>query len=199
MGIEEAPHIGGYLGLEIDGIPVAPGSVWELWTNGAEAACFRNGRSALAWLLRALDCSRVWLPGYTCGVVTAGVRGAGAQVLYYPAGGSLQPSPAFLAKARPGDAVVVNCYFGRPVCPELADAVRGRPDLIRVEDRAQASAAAPPVGDWMLYSPRKTLGVSDGGIIARGCPASSSTPLRRPGGGRRRPAARAHITAPGRS
>lgn len=167
-------HCGGYLPLGLADIPPCPDSVWALWTDGRSAVSFRNGRSGLAWLLRTQSCHRVWLPGYTCDVVAAGARGGEAAIRYYPAGSTLEPDSRFLGEARSGDAVVVNSYFGRPILDELARGLAARPDLLRIEDRAQALApGVPTVADWVLYSPRKLLGVSDGGVVVPSDPEAA--------------------------
>ena len=57
-------------------------------------------------------------------------------------------------------------HFGLPVSAGARQALAQRPDLQVVDDRAQALAAGPSLeGAWRLYSPRKLLGVADGGLL----------------------------------
>jgi selenocysteine lyase/cysteine desulfurase len=106
------------------------------------------------------------LPAYSCGEIASAVP-PGLEHRYYPVGQTLTPSVDFLsAQVRAGDHVLAIAYFGRPVGPDFADLARSRPDVGWVEDRAQAlDLAAPAFGDWLVYSPRKLLGVPDGGVL----------------------------------
>jgi dTDP-4-amino-4,6-dideoxygalactose transaminase len=56
-------------------------------------------------------------------------------------------------------------YFGRPAEPDFVSLVRSRPDIGWVQDCAHSLGTDPAWGDWLLYSPRKVIGVPDGGIL----------------------------------
>jgi hypothetical protein len=57
-------------------------------------------------------------------------------------------------------------YFGRPPGEAFMVLAQARPDLLWIEDRAQAlDPAAPARGAVVLYSPRKLFGVADGGLL----------------------------------
>jgi hypothetical protein len=61
-------------------------------------------------------------------------------------------------------------FFGFPPSRRFLQFVQRRPDLLFVDDRAQALAPSiEPWADWTLYSPRKLLGVADGGILVVEC------------------------------
>ncbi len=63
-------------------------------------------------------------------------------------------------------------YFGLPISPVAKAFAARRRDLRIVEDRAQAlDCGAESVGAWTLYSPRKLLGVADGGVLVACDPA----------------------------
>ena len=65
-----------------------------------------------------------------------------------------------------GDHVLAVDYFGRPPGADFVALVRARPEIGWVEDRAHAlDPGEEPWGTWVLYSPRKLLGVPDGGIL----------------------------------
>jgi hypothetical protein len=65
-----------------------------------------------------------------------------------------------------GDLVVVVDYFGWPPSQSFRDWVRTRSDILWVEDRAQALwTLDPPWAPWCIYSPRKLLGVPNGGLL----------------------------------
>jgi hypothetical protein len=141
-------------------------NLWDRWTAGfTHTAAFSSARSAMAALLRQRQPKRLWLPAYVCQTVLDGA--AGWPVDWYAVDGALRIVPPAL---EPGDAVLVINYFGRPARFEAPG------DVLVIEDRAQAlDPGAPAFGDVVLYSPRKLLGVGDGGLLA------SNQPLPQPG------------------
>ncbi|MFI4965124.1 MAG: hypothetical protein ACHP9T_07125 [Caulobacterales bacterium] len=57
-------------------------------------------------------------------------------------------------------------YFGRPPAASFRELVATHRDVLWIEDRAQAlDPGAPAWGDVVLYSPRKLIGVADGGVL----------------------------------
>ena len=170
--------IGGFLPLD-PGPPLGCGgteSVAERWRAGAAAwHGFRNGRSALALGACAAfaPIRRLWMPAFACRALEEGAQaalqaGLAGECAVYPLrpDGPLEADPAFLARhVAPGDAVLVIAYFGAPPGPALRDLAARRPDVIWIEDRAQALWPGPAWGDALLYSPRKLLGVPDGGYL----------------------------------
>lgn len=157
--------IGGFFELhEPDG--AAPGaSVLEAWTGGRAHAAFVNARSALAALAAAMPEATIWLPAFVCSDLAD--PSFLARVRFYPVGEGFEPDLARVdAQARAGDLVLVAAYFGLPVAPSVRDFAARRSDLRIVEDRAQAlGPGLDPIGGWTLYSPRKLLGVADGGLL----------------------------------
>jgi dTDP-4-amino-4,6-dideoxygalactose transaminase len=165
--------IGGVFAAAPEGAPVA-GSVWAAWTAGwPHVAAYRTARSALAALLADRRPGRLLLPDYTCEAIWR--HGAVA----YPIGPDLQPDVDRLAALlRPGDAVVGVNYFGRSPSPAFRALAASRPDVLWIEDRAQAlEPGAPAWGEVVIYSPRKLLGVADGGVMV------SRSPLPQPAAG----------------
>ncbi|MCP4667874.1 MAG: hypothetical protein GY849_16105 [Deltaproteobacteria bacterium] len=157
--------IGGYLELAVADMQTCERSVWEVWTEHRPTFTFRNARSALVWLLESLGCPRVWLPAYLCRDVVEAVEvTAKCRAAFYPVGSDLCSEVDFIEKVPDGDAVVWVRYFGRPMSPVAVDAVKARPGILHIEDRALALDADDSVCNWMLYSPRKLLGVPDGGL-----------------------------------
>jgi dTDP-4-amino-4,6-dideoxygalactose transaminase len=146
----------------------ASGSLLDLWRNGwAHFSAFTSARSALAALLNHRGAANVWLPAYICRALFEGAAASSAAVRFYPCSRSLEPHLEALARdLRPGDAVVGVDYFGRPASDAFLDLRRRRRDLIWIEDRAQAlDPGRPPWGDVLIYSPRKLVGVADGGLM----------------------------------
>ena len=166
--------IGGFFGLERPG--ASEFGLADLWGMPSDPGLtFANGRSALAALVATQKPQKVWLPAYICRSVPAAVRITGVTLDFYPVGAELEPDTLFLQhQAGPREMVLAVDYFGRPPTDYFMNFVRSRPDLLFVEDASQAlDTGQPPWGRWRLHSPRKLLGVFDGGFIT---PATAVDP-----------------------
>jgi len=153
--------IGGFFALEL---PTAKGGVHQFWSGKHPTACFVNARSALAALIAAERPQKVWLPAFLCSAladaVPTGLR------RYYSVGSNLSPQVSALEEVRGGEMVVGIDYFGWLPSPDFLDFVSARPDVLFVEDCSHCLAPEEPGwGGWRLFSPRKLLGVVDGGIL----------------------------------
>ncbi|WP_029916306.1 hypothetical protein [Caulobacter sp. UNC358MFTsu5.1] len=148
-----------------DGDVGAP-SLLAAWTGGRPHGAFVNSRSAFSALARTWPTASIWLPAFVCGDLLD--PALAARTRFYPVLEGFTPDVAVIeAGARPGDLVVFVASFGLPIGPEARAFAARRPDLRIAEDRAQAlDAGAPIPGAWLLFSPRKLLGVADGGLLA---------------------------------
>ena len=156
--------------------PLRPDGIWASWTGARRnASGYSSARSALAALLRFRDVERVWLPAYACAALAEGA--VARERLWYGVDAALEPDLGALeAGLRSGDAVVAIAYFGRHCGEGLRRLAASRPDVLWIEDRAQALDAEIPVwAEAALYSPRKLVGVGDGGVLV------SDAPLPAPG------------------
>lgn len=155
--------IGGFIGLE----PVSAELPGMADFGAPHVLRFWNARAALAHLLRTQAIRRIWLPAYICLAPAQAAADVGLKVAYYPVGGDLIPDSTTLAAGlADGDAVLGVDYFGAP-SPCLADLARRHRQVTWIQDRAQALWPDPaPWGDHVIYSPRKVVGVPDGGILA---------------------------------
>jgi hypothetical protein len=190
MPAASAAIIGGVLPLHLPGRPAAPHSVEGLWRRaGRSWSTYRSARGAFVDLLARLGPRTVWLPAYLCTTLADAARAVAGQLRFYPLDGQLEPDVEALT-AAPGDVVLVVHYFGRPPGAGLRALAAARPDIVWVEDRAQAlDPAVPPFGDVLLYSPRELLGVPDGGVLvgvrhafggSSGAPGPEAAELARP-------------------
>lgn len=154
--------IGGFLGLEL---PAGDGGFRKLWGASDERLAFVNATSAFASLLGVAKSGAVWLPAYICPEFSRAV--AADRLRYYPLDAELSPRVDVLQRAvRAGDILVGVDFFGRPPGQAFLDFVASHTDVLFVEDCAQAiDTGRPPWGDWRLFSPRKVVGVADGGIM----------------------------------
>ncbi len=158
------------------GLPIV-GGVLESWRNDfGNLEAYRTARSALAALLVHQGIRTTWLPAYLCTSLADGVRASGGQLRFYGVDKQLRPDFEYLAgNLRPGEAVVAIDYFGFPQ-PGFRDLRSAFEDVLWIEDRAQALDAGPEWGDVILYSPRKLLGVGDGGILVSNRPLPQPVP-----------------------
>ncbi len=157
--------IGGFFARhEPDGLAHGP-SVLETWIGGGCFTAFVNARSAFAALVAHFPEASVWLPAFLCGDLGQAVEPR--RVRFYPVLEGFEPDLARVeSEARPGDIVLVAAHFGLPIATRTREALARRPDLRVVEDRAQALGPGLGAGaGWRLYSPRKLLGVADGGVL----------------------------------
>lgn len=157
--------VGGFFPLELPS-PVE-GNVWSLWGLDDKALCMRNARSALNLLIALRNPNAVWLPAYSCPALAQSVPPF-VPVRFFPLDKDLSPDVAYLrTHVKKGDMVVAIDYFGRPPAADFCVMAVSTPDIIWVEDRAQAMHTGEDAwGGYELYSPRKLIGVPDGGILA---------------------------------
>jgi dTDP-4-amino-4,6-dideoxygalactose transaminase len=140
-------------------------SLVDAWTEGRPYGAFGNARSAFAALAEAFPKATVWLPAFLCHDL---VQPAYAErIRFYPVLEGFEPDlDTVTAAAETGDLVLIAAYFGLPVGAKARQALQRRPDLHVVEDCAQALDPGPHAGaSWRLFSPRKLLGVADGGLL----------------------------------
>jgi hypothetical protein len=160
-----SPCIGGFFeSHEPDG--GAQGrSLLDVWTEGRPFAAFVNARSAFAGLVGLFPSASVWMPAFLCDSLIGGALAGRAR--FYPVEEGFEPNLSRVeAEARTGDLVLIPAYFGLSPTEAVREVIWRRSDLRFVEDRAQALDAGPGVGaGWRLYSPRKLLGVADGGLL----------------------------------
>jgi dTDP-4-amino-4,6-dideoxygalactose transaminase len=163
-GVGMGSIIGGMFGLEI-GEPTVT-SVPFLSFTDMEALLLVNGRSALSILLDTLSPNQVWLPSYLCPVLVTAV-GDRAPIRFYSINEQLQiQSHAWIENVQPGDLVLFIDYFGFPTKMSWLKAIAERKAYV-VRDASQAllTPAVTQSADFVIYSPRKFIGVPDGGIL----------------------------------
>jgi hypothetical protein len=140
-----------------------------------------NARSAVRVLLEAVRPRSVWLPSYLCDALVAAV-GPSSSIRWYPIGEDLRPQALdWLAEVVPKDLVVAIDYFGFRAPPDLLGELRDRGAFV-IEDASQALLTG-GVGegvDAAVVSPRKFVGVPDGGLLWLTDPRRHDRSLRLP-------------------
>lgn len=171
--------IGGFFETHAPDGCAAGRSVLDAWTQGRPYAAFVNARSAFAALAAMFPEATVWLPAFLCRDLMQPAYAA--RTRFYPVVDGFEPDlDGVEAQANAGDLVLVAAYFGLPIGARARQVFERRADLRLVEDRAQALAPGRGAGrGWRLYSPRKLLGVADGGLLVA---PDASGAIPRPGG-----------------
>lgn len=143
-------EIGGFFGLEL----VAGKSL-----HGS-ALALNNGRNALRLLLRASGVKRLHIPLFSCPAVVPAIRAEGVEVAYYRLTAELEPLD--LPAPTANEAVLFINYFGLKEATVRRYAAEYDNAIV---DQCQALFAAPLPGLGSIYSPRKFVGVADGGYL----------------------------------
>ena len=172
--------IGGVFGLPTPdlraGLPAPP------FAHG-HVRYFLSFRCAAMALCQALRPRAAWLPSYLCGVMADPFMRQGIAVKFYGVSHRLTlSSEDWIADVNPGDMVVAIHYFGFPNRTFPAARIKERGAFL-VEDASQALFLPQvfPESSCILYSPRKFLGVPDGGIlVSRDDPGLDAIPLDAP-------------------
>jgi dTDP-4-amino-4,6-dideoxygalactose transaminase len=164
--MSEMLALGGFFPLELPrqvSDAAKTGGLLEAWTNGLPFAAFSNARSALSALIIRIKPTHVWLPSFVCTAVAEAVPKSVQR--FYRIDGALTADIADLAQAAAGDVVLGVNYFGFVPDRLFLRFVKSRPEIVFVEDCAHCAVPGTAWGDWRLFSPRKVVGVADGGIL----------------------------------
>lgn len=137
------------------------GGYFELDPGGGnmplpEGVLLNSSRNALRHIVRQLKIRTMWVPEYTCPVVWEALKAENCELKFYSVGMDMLPTE----KLPRNDFVLYTNYFG--CCGKNVEMLAADyPNLI--VDCAQAYHAKPK-GRACFYSPRKFIGVADGGI-----------------------------------
>lgn len=145
-------EIGGYFNLELS----SRGSFLHCDGN-----CLNTGRNALEYILSSLPrISRLWIPYFTCDAIIEPITRLKVPHSFYSINEGLEIAGELTL--LPDEYVLVTNYFGLKDAYVRRLASRFKDKLI--VDNAQAYFCEPVSGIKTIYSPRKFVGVPDGGI-----------------------------------
>lgn len=147
-----------------------------------DAIGYESARVAIADVLRRSGVARVAAPGYLCGVVYAALAAAGIAVRRFPLGPE-RTVPADL-QLEAGEWLICVDYFGLGSAA-VAEAVARFGGHRVLVDASQALFHEPSGAAATIYSPRKFLGLPDGGfalgtaVVSHGYRADEAASRRR--------------------
>lgn len=144
--------IGGYFELEL---PDKGGFLHD------DGVLLNSGRNALEYVLLALgDVKNVFIPYYTCDVVLEPIERLDIRYSFYPLNKALEIES--LPSLQSGDYLIYTNYFG--IKDNYVKVLADYYGTSLIVDNAQAWFAEPIAGVSTIYSPRKFVGLPDGGI-----------------------------------
>jgi hypothetical protein len=137
---------------------------------GEAVAYFGTGRDALRALIAdnqpKRGWRRLWIPSYFCQEVVESLQSTGIGLEVYPDRPG-QPAPGYAnLPFRSGDVLMVVNFFGLRIQPSYDQLPRDEVAVIENHTHDPWSAwAGTSKADWCVASLRKTLPVSDGGVL----------------------------------
>ena len=159
--------IGGMFGLQVT--PDSNASSPPFWGN--RSIYLANARSGIWLLVQQLAPQHVWCPSYLCHTILNAVKGSVAKVKFYEINYDLAISSfEWLDHVQQGDLVILINYFGFG-CDSACAIQATEHGAWVLEDASQAllSGNVGQFSDFVLVSPRKFLGIPDGGILCSNC------------------------------
>ncbi len=158
----EVEDIGGYFGLELNENVLLP---------HADGAYLNTGRNALEYVLRSLSCiKKIFIPYFTCDVILEPIKKIGAEYDFYHINEKLELDDDIIL--RDNEYLFVINYFGIKDDYIYRLTQKYRENII--VDNSQAFFSLHIDGVKTIYSPRKFIGVPDGGIAYGASHAESS-------------------------
>lgn len=145
-------EIGGYFGLELS---------YNVSFLHSDGCCLNSGRNALEYILISLPkIKRIWIPYFTCDVILEPLIKLNIPYTFYSINERLELKTDINLSSN--EYLLITNYFGikDSYIKQLAQEYGER----LIVDNAQAYFCEPIKGVQTLYSPRKFVGVPDGGI-----------------------------------
>jgi hypothetical protein len=155
--------IGGKFGLPVE---LGCQETNPIFLQGEPILLF-NARSGIRVVVDFLRPKNVWLPSFLCKTIVSAAKNGKTNLKFYPINLDLKVSSTeFLEQVQPGDLFLFIDYFGFPF-DELPILELKNLGAIIFRDCCQALFFDWIRGksDFYLYSPRKFLGVPDGGLL----------------------------------
>jgi hypothetical protein len=155
--------IGGLFGLECT---PQPQELTPPFLTGRDVF-LANARSGIWLLVNQLQPLHVWVPSYLCHTIIGAINLNITELRFYDVDYDLTVrSNEWVSEVASGDLVIFIDYFGYPHDHLLSARVKEKGAQV-MEDASQAllSCHVGANSDFVLFSPRKYIGVPDGGIL----------------------------------
>ena len=158
--------IGGF--FEIESIVIFPKfedkSILKNWVTNKHFGTFSSARSVILKLYRELGSKSIWVPEIFCDIF----QGYNFVKTYKLESTSFEPDINFLdAHICNGDLVVIVDFFGTEVGSQFREYVKAKSDVFWLQDACHNFSPTEAWSDFLLFSPRKLVGVTDGGILVQ--------------------------------
>lgn len=124
---------------------------------------FQSARAALYAYIKAENIRVLYVPNYMCDSLFPALEALSVEVKFYSINESLLPQNAFCKNLPKSSKVLLVNYFGL-LTDQIKLLVKKQPDLF-VIDNSQALFSDHIEGTTSIYSPRKFLGIPDGGLL----------------------------------
>ena len=124
-----------------------------------------NARSCINHVLATMSAKTIWIPSYLCESVFT-ITSRFKNHRYYPVNYDLSIDDSWISSIQRNDLVILIDYFGFKCKVEIKHAIKSKGAWL-LEDASQAllSSITDPFTDFVVFSPRKYVGVPDGGIL----------------------------------
>lgn len=142
-------EIGGYFQWELGNYNNCPNFTGIL---------LNSGRNSLEYILRTLKVSTLWIPRFTCDTVLETLNKLGITYSFYPISEALELGGCICLKQD--EYLLYTNYFG--LKDEYVNKLLTRFGECLIVDNSQALYC--PHSMYSFYSPRKFVGIPDGGI-----------------------------------
>lgn len=124
---------------------------------------FQSARAALYAYIKAENIRVLYVPNYMCDSLFPALEALSVEVEFYSINESLLPQNDFSKSLPKDNKVLLVNYFGL-LTEQIKPLVKNQPDLF-VIDNSQALFSDHIEGATSIYSPRKFLGIPDGGFL----------------------------------
>ena len=145
--------------LEKKNIPFIP--------NDKPAVFLNTARAGIYYLVDKLKPGAIWMPSFLCGSMLECISHRQGTIRFYPVDQRLDiDNWSWLNAVKRGDIVCIIDYFGYHSSTALKRKIRTK-GAVLLEDACQSmlTSGIGKDADYLLFSPRKFVGVADGGIL----------------------------------
>lgn len=124
-----------------------------------------NARSCINYVIDTVSPKTVWIPSYLCESVFT-TTSHYKNHRFYPVNYDLSIDDSWICSIQRNDLVILIDYFGFKCKSEIKQAIKSKGAWL-LEDASQAllSSITDAFTDFIVFSPRKYVGVPDGGIL----------------------------------